>query len=79
MFSRVLARGSILAGLQGEEHGPHAAGHRGPAEEQQECLHRRPDRHPPSGHVPLVRAAGLLQGGGGLPHGRQEIRGEEEW
>lgn len=65
------------AGLQGEEHGPHAARHRGAAEEQQERLRLRPDGHRPDRHLPLGGAARLLQGPGGLQGGREETQAEE--
>lgn len=66
------------AGLQGEEHGPHAAGHRGAAEEQQQRLRLRPDGYRPDCHLPLVGAARLLQGPGGLQGGREEAQAEED-
>lgn len=69
----------LLSGLQGKEHGPHAAGHCGSPEEQQERLHLWPDRNRPSGHFPLGRPAGVFQSCGGLQGGGEETPGEEEW
>lgn len=66
------------AGLQGEEHGPHAPGHRRFAEEQQERLHLRADGHRPVGHVPLGGPPSLLQGPGGLQRGWEETHAEED-
>lgn len=71
------ADASPPAGLQGEKHGPHAARHRGAAEEQQERLRLRPNGHRPDGHLPLGGAARLLQGPGGLQGGREETQAEE--
>lgn len=68
---------SPRAGLQGEKHGPHAARHRGVAEEQQERLRLRPNGHRPDRHLPLGGAARLLQGPGGLQGGREETQAEE--
>ena len=66
------------AGFQGEEHGPHAPGHRSLAEEQQERLHLRADRHRPLGHLPLGGTPSLLQGPGGFQGGREETHAEED-
>ncbi|TNN28768.1 hypothetical protein EYF80_061085 [Liparis tanakae] len=65
-------------GLQGEEHGPHAARHRGLAQEQQERLRLQPDGNRPRGDLPLGRAASLLQGPGGLQGGRPHAHPQED-
>lgn len=67
------------AGFQGEEHRPHAPGHRSSAEEQQERLHLQPDGHRSVGHFPLGSTPSLLQGPGGFQRGWEETHTEEDW
>ena len=74
----LISRSRCFVGLQGEEHGSHASGHRGIAEEQQERLHRWADWHRPIGHVPLGGAAGLLQGPGCLQGGWEETPAQKK-
>lgn len=65
------------AGFQGEEHRPHAPGHRSFAKEQQERLHLRAYRHRSVSNFPLGSAPRILQGPGGFQAGWKETHAQE--
>lgn len=66
------------AGFQGEEHGSHASGYRGSAEEQPQCFHLQPDGNRSRGHLPLGRHPGVFQSARRLSRGWETTHGEEE-